>query len=169
MVVCASTHIHEAIMLAQPTTIPNTAADARPSRVPGATLWVVQLLLAAVFFLVGYTHAAAPIEVAIQRAPWVASLPVLLVRFIGVAELAGAIGLLLPAATRIRPMLTPLAAAGLATMMVLAVPFHQLRGEASAVVLNVVLGSLAVFVALGRARWAPIASRSAATKSPGSA
>ena len=169
MVVCASTHIHEAIMLAHPTTLPNTAAGARPSRVPGATLWVVQLLLAAVFVLVGYTHAAAPIEVAIQRAPWVASLPVSLVRFIGVAELAGAIGLLLPAATRIRPMLTPLAAAGLATMMVLAVPFHQLRGEASAVVINVVLGSLAVFVALGRARWAPIASRSAATKSPGSA
>jgi hypothetical protein len=123
-------------------------------------LWVGQLLLAALFFLVGYTHAAAPIEVAIQRAPWVASLPVALVRFIGVAELAGAIGVMLPAATRIRPILTPLAALGLATMMALAIPFHLLRGEPTAVIINLVLGSLAGLVALGRARWAPIADRS---------
>jgi uncharacterized membrane protein len=168
MLVCASTHTLEAIMLAHSTTLPTAAAAARPSRVLRATLWAVQVLLAALFLLVGYTHAAAPIEVAIQRAPWVASLPIGLVRFIGVAELAGAIGLLLPAATRIRPMLTPLAAVGLATMMVLAVPFHQLRGEGSAVVINVVLGSLAAFVAVGRARWAPIADRSAATRSRGS-
>jgi uncharacterized membrane protein len=169
MLPCASTHITEAIMLPQSTTLPAGAASVRPSRALILTLWAAQLLLAALFLLVGYTHAVAPIDVAIQRAPWVASLPVALVRFIGVAELAGAIGLLLPAATRIRPMLTPLAAAGLATMMVLAVPFHQLRGEGSAMVINVVLGSLAAFIALGRARWAPIAGRAAATRSRGSA
>ena len=143
-------------MLSQPTTLPPTTLAARSPRAVHVTLWVVQLLLAAVFLLVGYTHAAAPIAVAIQRAPWVASLPVALVRFIGVAEIAGALGLLLPAATRIRPMLTPIAAVGLATMMALAIPFHLMRGEASAVALNLALGSLAVLVALGRARWAPI-------------
>jgi hypothetical protein len=146
-------------MLSQSTTLPATAA-ARPPRALNMALWVGQLLLAALFFLVGYTHAAAPIEVAIQRAPWVASLPVALVRFIGVAELAGAIGVMLPAATRIRPILTPLAALGLATMMALAIPFHLLRGEPTAVIINLVLGSLAGLVALGRARWAPIADRS---------
>jgi len=146
-------------MLAHPTTLPAAAAAARPSRALSTTLWAVQLLLAAVFLLVGYTHALAPIEVAIQRAPWAASLPVALVRFIGVVELAGALGLLLPAATRIRPMLTPLAAAGLATIMLLAIPFHLSRGEGSAVVINVALGSLAALVALGRARWAPIVTR----------
>jgi putative oxidoreductase len=155
-------------MLSQSTTLPAAAANARPSRALNVTLWAAQLLLAALFFLVGYTHAASPIEVAIQRAPWVASLPVALVRFIGVAELAGAIGLLLPAATRIRPMLTPLAAAGLAIMMLLAIPFHLLRGEASAVGINLVLGSLATLVALGRTRWAPIADRFGATRSRGS-
>jgi uncharacterized membrane protein len=169
MILCASTHNHEAIMLSQSTTLPAAAENARPSRALNVTLWAAQLLLAALFFLVGYTHAAAPIEVAIQRAPWVASLPVALVRFIGVAELAGAIGLLLPAATRIRPMLTPLAAAGLAIMMLLAIPFHLLRGEASAVGINLVLGSLAALVAFGRTRWAPIADRSEATRSRGSA
>jgi hypothetical protein len=160
MLACASTHNHEAIMLSQSTTLPGAAANARPARAMNVTLWAAQLLLAALFSLVGYTHAAAPIEVAIQRAPWVASLPVALVRFIGVAELAGAIGVILPAATRIRPGLTPLAAAGLATMMALAAPFHLLRGEASAVIINLVLGSLALLVAIGRVRWAPIADRS---------
>ena len=110
------------------------SAAARPSRALHVSLWLVQLLLAAAFFLVGYTHALAPIEVAVARAPWVASLPVALIRFIGVAELAGALGLLLPAATRIQPRLTPLAAAGLATMMVLAIPFHLVRGETNAIV-----------------------------------
>ena len=169
MVLCASTRNHEAIMLSHSSALPAAGAAARSSRALNVTLWVAQLLLAALFFLVGYTHALAAIEVAIQRAPWVASLPVALVRFIGVAELAGAIGLLLPAATRIRPALTPLAAVGLATMMLLAIPFHLLRGEASAVVINLVLGSLAALVALGRTRWAPIADRAAATRSRGSA
>ena len=146
-------------MLSHSTTLP-AAASARSSRALNVTLWAAQLIVAPLFVLVGYTHAAAPIEVAIQRAPWVASLPVALVRFIGVAELAGAIGVLLPAAARIRPMFTPLAAAGLATMMLLAIPFHLLRGEASAVGINLVLGSLATLVVLGRARWAPITDRS---------
>jgi len=53
--------------------------------------------------------------------------------------------------------------------MVLAVPFHLMRGEASAVGINLVLGSLAALVALGRARWAPIADRSAARRNRGSA
>jgi uncharacterized membrane protein len=143
-------------MPSQSTTLPSATLSARPRRALYVTLWLVQLLLAAAFLLVGYTHAFAPIEVAVQRAPWVASLPLALVRFIGVVEIAGALGLLLPAATRIRPMLTPLAATGLATMMALAIPFHLMRGEASAVVLNLGLGSLAVLVALGRMRWAPI-------------
>ena len=139
-------------------TLPSVAA--RPSRALHLSVWLVQLLLAAAFLLVGHTHAIAPIDVAVARAPWVASLPVALVRFIGVAELAGALGLLLPAATRILPMLTPLAAAGLAMMMALAIPFHLVRGETSAILINVVLGSLAAFVAWTRTRRARIPARS---------
>ena len=138
----------------------SVAVSARPSRAPHVTLWLVQGLLAALFLVVGYSHAAAPIEVAAMRAPWVASLPVALVRFIGAVEVAGALGLLLPAATRILPRLTPLAAAGLATMMALAVPFHLMRGETGAVVVNLGLGALAALVAWGRTRWAPVTARS---------
>ena len=140
-------------------TPPTAATTGRSSRTVHVALWITQALLTAVFLLVGYTHAIAPIAVAIARAPWVASLPVPLVRFIGVTELAGALGVLLPAATRIQPALTPLAAAGLSTIMVLAIPFHMLRGETQEIAINLVLGALAAFVAWGRARRAPIAPR----------
>jgi uncharacterized membrane protein len=140
---------------------PATAASARPARALHAVLWLVQALLAVVFLLVGYTHALAPMAVAVARAPWAASLPVALVRFIGVAELSGALGLVLPAATRIRPALTPLAAAGLATVMLLAIPFHLPRGETNLIAINLVLGALAAFVAWGRARRARTADEPA--------
>jgi uncharacterized membrane protein len=135
------------------------AAGTRPPRALHLALWLTQLLLAAAFLLVGWTHAVEPIEVAVERAAWVASLPVALVRFIGVAELAGALGLVLPAATRVAPVLTPLAAAGLAVMMALAIPFHLMRGETSAIAINLVLGALAAFVAWGRGRRARIVAR----------
>jgi putative oxidoreductase len=137
-----------------------SSASARAPRTLHVALWVAQALLAAVFLLVGYTHALEPIAVAIARAPWVASLPVPLVRFIGVAELAGALGILLPAAMRVRPSLTPLASAGLTVMMALAIPFHMMRGETREIAINLVLGALAAFVAWGRMRRAPVASRS---------
>ena len=94
-----------------------------------------------------------------MRAPWVTSLPVPLLRFIGFAELAGAVGLLLPAWTRIHPALTPLAASGLALIMALAVPFHLVRGEGGAIGLNALLGSLALFITWGRTRRATILPR----------
>ena len=81
----------------------------------------------------------------------------LLIRFIGVSELAAGLGLLLPAALRVAPRLTVAAAAGLALVMVLAVGFHMGRGEYSAIGTNVVLGGLAGVVAWGRVQKAPIA------------
>jgi hypothetical protein len=72
------------------------------------------------------------------------------VRVIGVVELLGAIGLILPAATGIAPVLTPIAATGLALTMVLAAATHIRRKEPSGVAFNAVLFALAVFVAWGR-------------------
>jgi hypothetical protein len=90
---------------------------------------------------------------------WVNAVPVGLVRFIGASELAGALGLILPAATRIKPSLTPLAASGLIVVMVLAAAFHASRGELQALPINFVLGGLAAFVAWGRFRRAPVEAR----------
>jgi hypothetical protein len=84
---------------------------------------------------------------------WLRDLVDLLVRLV---ELAGAVGLILPAMTRIRPVLTPLAAVGFLTIMSLASGFHVIRGELDALPITFALGGMAGFVAWGRLRKAPI-------------
>ena len=115
-------------------------------------LWVAQGLLAAAFGVAGLTHATRPIAEMAKIAPWTGALPEGLVRFIGVVELAGALGLVLPALTRIRPALTAWAATGLATVMALASVVHLARGEPQVLPVNLVLGGLAAFIAWGRFR-----------------
>ena len=91
---------------------------------------------------------------------WSIDVPVPLMRIIGVCELLGAIGLMLPAATRIRPELTPAAATGLTTVMALAITFHLYRGDAGGrFVVPAALGLLAAFVAWARFRKVPIVPR----------
>jgi uncharacterized membrane protein len=122
-------------------------------------LWAVQVLLALFSLAAGVNHGIRPLSEAVQTSPWIAALPPALVRLIGFAELAAALGLVLPAAMRILPWLTPAAALGLALIMFLAIPFHISRGEASVVGLHTVVFALALFVAWGRFRRAPIAPR----------
>jgi putative oxidoreductase len=122
-------------------------------------LWVVQVVLALMFGMAGVMKATTPIPELAQQLPWADQVPAALVRFIGISELTAAIGLILPAATRIKPGLTALAGVGLVIIMVLASIFHASRGEYSAIAINTVLGSLAAFVAWGRGKRAPIAPR----------
>ncbi|MHB8419660.1 MAG: DoxX family protein [Myxococcales bacterium] len=133
-----------------------------PARSPGkglqVGLWIVQGLLAAVFLMAGGMKLLTPIAELSQKMPWVAQAP-WLPRFIGAAEVAGALGVILPAATRIKPGLTALAALGLLTIMVLAVPFHFMQNDAAHAPIPAVLGLLAAFVAWGRYRKLPIAPR----------
>lgn len=135
---------------------PNIAPSSRGLLV---ALWVVQVLLALFFLMAGFNHGIRPIEEAVKTSTWITSIPAALARFIGFAELAGAIGLILPAVTRIKPWLTPLAAVGLAIIMGLAIPFHILRGEANVIGIHAIVVALSVFVAWGRYRKAPIAPR----------
>lgn len=122
----------------------------RPYNRLNVALWSTQLLLAAMFGMAGYMKLSQPISHLSAILPWAAQLPEGLVRFIGIAELAGALGLILPAATRILLVLTPLAASGLFVIMVLASGFHISRGEISNLPINAVIGSLAAFIAWGR-------------------
>jgi len=120
-------------------------------------LWIAQVLLACAFGMAGVMKATQPIDALTQAGiAWASQVPLALVRFIGVSELLGAIGLILPAATKIKPFLTPLAALGLLTIMILAMAFHLSRGEIQATPINIVLGGLAAFVAWGRTKKAPI-------------
>jgi hypothetical protein len=120
------------------------------SRRKSAWLWLVQALLALVFGYVGATKLAMPFSALATRFPQVSDLPEALIRFIGAAEVLGALGLILPGLTRVRPALTAHAAAGLALVMALAALFHVWRGEFSVVPVPVVLGGLATFVAWSR-------------------
>lgn len=127
-----------------------TSSVALPRRGLHITLWVLQVALAFFFVMVGYAHALAPFDQVSQQAVWMKQVPRALSLFIGYAELVGGLGLIVPAATRIAPWLTPLAAIGLATIMILAIPFHVVRGEASVTWIHALLAGMALFVAWGR-------------------
>ena len=87
-------------------------------------------------------------------------IPAWLLSFIGVCEVAGAFGMILPALTRILLRLTPLAALGFATLQVLALGFHFMRGELAMMApINLTLLGLSLFVLWGRTQKAPIAPR----------
>jgi putative oxidoreductase len=133
------------------------SGEVRPSKALHVGLWVVQGLLGVMFLAVGAMKATLPIAVLVDTLGWPAAVPPALVRVIGVAEFLGGLGLILPAATRVKPMLTPLAAVGLATVLLFATMFHISRGELGALPLPLVLGAAAAFVAWGRAAKAPIA------------
>ncbi|MBN8612131.1 MAG: DoxX family protein [Deltaproteobacteria bacterium] len=129
------------------------------SRGLSIALWVVQAMLAFAFVGSGLMKLTTPHEALAAQMPWVADAPSFLPLFIGAAEVLGALGLILPSVTRIQPKLTPLAAAGLATVMVLAAATHVMYGEFFMLLPNAVLGGLAAFVAWGRFGPAAITAR----------
>ena len=116
------------------------------------SLWVAQVLLAIMFIMAGVMKSSQPIEVLAESLPWVLSTPAALVRFIGVSELLGGLGLILPALLRIKPFLTVWAALGLALIMVLAAIFHIMEGEYSVIGMNFLFMAIALFVAWGRSK-----------------
>ncbi len=122
-------------------------------------LWTVQIILAGMFLMAGSTKATKPLNELTAMMPWTADVALPLVRFIGVSEMLGALGLLLPALLRIKPVFTPVAASALLLVMVMAAIFHLTRGEFSGVGFNILLGTFAAFIAWGRFSKAPVAQR----------
>ena len=90
-------------------------------------LWILQIVLAAMFAMAGVMKATQRQNKLVEKLPWVEDYSPSTVRFIGVMELLGAIGLILPAATGIAVILTPLAATGIAVIMLLAMNTHRRR------------------------------------------
>jgi uncharacterized membrane protein YphA (DoxX/SURF4 family) len=113
-------------------------------------LWIVQGLLAAAFGMAGIMKSTQPIEKLSAKMPWVSRYPAWVVRLVGISEFLGAVGLVVPWLTGIAPVLTPLAAAGLAVIMVLAAIHHLQHAEAKSVPFNLAFLLLAAFVAYGR-------------------
>ena len=134
---------------------PEAAVVARPKKALRITLWVVQVLLALLFIWAGGFKLVATAE-QLAGPPGSVVLPIAFLRFIGLAELLGGLGLILPALLRIKPVLTPLAAAGLVIIMIGAVGISLAGGAGALAAIPAVTGLLAAFVAYGRWRLAPI-------------
>ncbi|GAB5427029.1 MAG: DoxX family protein [Devosia indica] len=123
-------------------------------------LWVGQVLLAGVYVMAGFMKVSQPIDALVASGLTYASdYPELLTRFVGTMEILGAIGIILPAAFRILPGLTPLAAVGFSVIQVLAFGLHTMRGEYGVLPVNIVLLALSLFVVWGRMRKVPITPR----------
>jgi len=127
--------------------------NGEPSRSKSLTyaLWTVQGLLAALFLFAGGMKLVLPIEEMTKDI----ALPGAFLRFIGVAEVLGAIGLILPGLVGIRPGLTPLAALGLVIIMIGATVVSLASIGITGALLPLVVGILCAFVAYGRWRLAP--------------
>ena len=123
-------------------------------------LWIIQVLLALLFLFAGGTKLVLSIEqMRAMGSPNQILLPGLLIRFIGVCEVLGALGLILPGLLRIKPGLTPLAAAGLVIIMIGATAYTLAAGDIAWALMPLVVGLLCAFVAYGRWRLAPHQSR----------
>jgi uncharacterized membrane protein YphA (DoxX/SURF4 family) len=114
-------------------------------------LWIVQILLALLFLFAGVTKLVMPLDA--MKGP--VALPGMFMRFLGVVEVLGALGLILPGLLRIRVGLTPLAAAGLVIIMLGATVVTLMGGTIAPALIPLVVGLLAAFVAYGRWQLAP--------------
>ena len=123
-------------------------------------LWIIQVSLALLFLFAGGTKLVIPPDVlASMGSPNQIPLPARFVRFIGVCEVFGALGLILPGLLRIKPYLTPLAAAGLVVILIGATALTIAADGVAAGVVPLVVGLLAAFVAYGRWQLVPHPAR----------
>jgi uncharacterized membrane protein YphA (DoxX/SURF4 family) len=123
----------------------------KETRTRNYSLWVIQWLLALLFLWAGVLKLVMSLES--LKGP--VALPGLFVRFIGVAETLGGIGLILPWLLRIKPILTPLAAAGLVIIMIGATVITLMSGGGALALFPATIGVLLVFVAYFRRLAAP--------------
>ncbi len=128
-----------------------TSIEYKETRIKNYALWTIQWLLALLFLWAGGMKLVLPLEM--LQGP--VALPGLFVRFIGVAEALGAIGLILPWLLRIRPILTPLAAAGLVIIMIGATVITLIDPGGALALIPATVGILAAFVAYGRRHASP--------------
>jgi len=118
-------------------------------------LWIIQALLALLFMFSGGTKLTLPIEAMTKEI----QLPGLFLRFIGVAEVLGAVGLILPGLLRIRPWLTPLAATGLSIITIGATVVTLMAGQGVMALIPLAVAILSAFVAYSRWKIEPISAR----------
>jgi len=128
-----------------------TVATSASHRKRNVALWIIQGLLAALFLFSGVTKIILPLEEMTRQI----ALPGLFLRFIGVCEILGALGLILPGIFRVRTGLTPVAAAALVIIMIGATVVNLMAGQRVAALITLVVGLLLAFVAYNRSKMLP--------------
>jgi uncharacterized membrane protein YphA (DoxX/SURF4 family) len=113
-------------------------------------VWIIQGILALIFAMAGIMKTTQPKDKLVKSLPWVNDYSLPTVRFIGVSELLGAIGIIVPQVTGIFPILSPVAAIGLAVIMILAASHHIRKSEYKEVLINTTLFVLSAIVAYFR-------------------
>jgi uncharacterized membrane protein YphA (DoxX/SURF4 family) len=126
--------------------MPTNSLPARATRKTSVALWVIQGVLAALFLFAGAMKLVTPVD----KLAEMSALPVAFMQFIGCAEVLGALGLILPGLLRIKQVLTPLAASGLAIIMSGAVVATLETGPAAGALVPLIVGALLAFVFHGR-------------------
>jgi hypothetical protein len=120
-------------------------------------LWIFQILLALTFLFAGGTKLVLPTEVLMSMgSPNQVVLPGWFIKFIGVCEVLGALGLILPGIFRRRQYLTPVAAAGLFILMIGAVVVTIMGDGVAMASTPFIVGVLCLFVAYGRWKVRPL-------------
>lgn len=114
-------------------------------------LWAAQLFVGISFGVIAWMKLVTPIPALAAMWPWTGEYPEAMVRGLGIIDLAGGLGIILPGLTRIRLNLA--AAVGCAVLQICAMTFHLSRGEAEAVPINAVFLVLSLFVVWGRRRY----------------
>jgi len=119
------------------------------SKALNITLWIAQILLSASMLWASAMKLFQPVEKLAAMWPWAGQVSPILVKFTGIVDLLGALGLILPALIH-KPKLISFTAMAIIVLMICASIFHIARGEASVIGVNVVFAGLAVFIAWGR-------------------
>ncbi len=122
-------------------------------------IWLLQFGLAIPFLIIGFLKITKPVSELAYMIPWVNDFPTTMVRFIGIFELLGGTGLILPSLLRIKPILTPLSAMGIHILMILAFFYHLSKNEIHALILNAIIALLALCIVLLRHRILPIEAK----------
>lgn len=112
-------------------------------------LWIVSGLLALVYLAAGITKTFSPKEKLADQMPWTTRYSAGMVKFVGIAELLGAIGMILPVLTGIAPILTPIAAFALVLVQILAAVHHVRHNENKSLPINIVLSLVALAAGIG--------------------
>lgn len=137
-----------------------TEKTATASTAMKLALWVAQIFIALMFCYSGYLKLATPLPALAEMGmAWPSEVSPVFLTFIGLVDLAGGIGILLPALTRIMPRLTVWAALGCSVLQICAIIFHALREEFALLPFNFILLALALFVLWGRSNRAPVTPR----------